>query len=122
MWLYTKLGFFSIVHKPPCKKDELLVRTRCREDLEALSKKLNQSSDFKGTIIESSNSDYAYRMVVPRSILAPFMAAMVMNLDYRNFKATIPYNDQPRHEAYFKCWEVMNEWQGKVDHRIKKNE
>jgi len=112
MWLYTKLGFFSIVHKPPCKKDELLVRTRCRGDLDALSKKLSQTSDFIGVIIESKDSDYAYRMVVPRSILAPFMAAMVMNLDYRNFKATISYNDQPRHEAYFKCWEVMNEWQG----------
>jgi len=114
MWLYTKLGFFSIVHKPPCKKDELLVRTRCREDLEALSKKLAQNSNFCGTIIESEDSDYAYRMVVPRSILATFMAGLMEKLDYRNFKATIPFNDQLRHEAYFKCWEVMNEWQGRV--------
>ena len=80
MWLYTKLGFFSIVHKPPCKKDDLLVRTRCRADLEALSKKLFQSSDLKGEIIESKDSDYAYRMVVPRSILAPFMASLVKAL------------------------------------------
>jgi len=65
MWLYTKLGFFSIVHKPPCKKDELLVRTRCREDLESLSKKLSQTNDFKGVIIESKDSDYAFRLVVP---------------------------------------------------------
>ena len=113
MWLYTKLGFFSIVHKPPCRKDELLVRTRCREDLKALSKKLSETSDFKGAIIESPDADYAYRMVVPRSILAPFMASL-MNLDYANFKATIPYNDGPRHEAYFKCWKVMDEWQGKM--------
>jgi len=111
MWLYTKLGFFSIVHKLPCKKDELLVRTRCREDLESLSKKLSQTSDFKGVIIESKDSDYAYRMVVPRSVLASFMTSLMMNLDYANFKATIPYNDEQRHEAYFKCWEVMNEWQ-----------
>ena len=55
MWLYTKLGFFSIVHKPPCKKDELLVRAMCREDLEALSKKLSPTSDFKGEIIESKD-------------------------------------------------------------------
>jgi hypothetical protein len=117
MWLYTKLGFFSIVHKPPCKKDELLVRTRCKEDLEVLSQKLSQTSDFKGVIIESTDSDYAFRMVVPRSILAPFMASLIENLDYKNFKATIPYNDQARHEAYFRCWEVMNERQGKVNHR-----
>ena len=79
-----------------------------------MSKKLSQTSDFMGVIIESIDSDYAYRMVVPRLLLATFMTGMMMNLDYANFKATIPYNDGPRHEAYFKCWEVMNEWQGKL--------
>ena len=61
-----------------------------QEDLEALSKKLSQTSNFKGTIIESPDADYAYRMVVPRSILAPFMAGLIEELDYGNFKATIP--------------------------------
>jgi hypothetical protein len=72
MWLYTKLGFFSIVHKPPCKKDELLVRTRCHQDLEALSKKLFQTNDFKGQIIEAPNSDYAFRMSVSDQPRSPF--------------------------------------------------
>jgi hypothetical protein len=114
MWLYTKLGFFSIVHKPPCKKDDLLVRTRCREDIEALSKKLSLTSEFEGAIIESKDSDYAYRMVVPRSVLAPFMADLITNLDYANFKGTIPYNDRMRHDAYYKCWKAMDEWQGRM--------
>jgi hypothetical protein len=114
MWLYTKLGFFSIVYKTPCKKDELLVRARCRQDLEALSKKLTESNDFKGKIIESKDSDYAYRMVVPRSVLAPFLAELMKNLDYANFKGTIPYNDRLRHAAYFKCWDAMLEWQEKL--------
>ena len=114
MWLYTKLGFFSIVYKTPGKKDELLVRARCRQDLEALSKKLSQARDFQGEIIESKDSDYAYRMVVPRSILAPFMADLMKNLDYANFKGTIPNSDQLRHGAYFKCWDAMYEWQEKL--------
>ena len=114
MWLYTKLGFFSIVYKTPCTKDELLVRTRCRQDLEALSKKLSQGGGFKGAIIESRDSDYACRMVVPRSVLAAFMADLMKNLDYANFKGTIPYNDRLRHSAYFKCWDAMNEWQDKL--------
>ncbi len=118
MWLYTKLGFFSIVHKLPCKKDELLVRTRCREDLEALSKKLSLIKDFNGTIIDSPNSDYAYRMVVPRSILALFMAGLIEELDYGNFKATIPHSDQARHDAYYKCWKAMDAWQGKMRKQI----
>ena len=90
MWLYTKLGFFSIVHKPPCKKDELLVRARCREDIDALSNELSKAGNFKGTVIESKDSDYVYRMVVLKSILAPFMAHLMEGLDYGNFKATIP--------------------------------
>jgi hypothetical protein len=114
MWLYTKLGFFSIVYKTPCTKDQLLVRTRCRQDLEALSKKLSQSSDFKAEIIESKDSDYAFRMVVSKSVLAPFMADLIKNLDYANFKGTIPYNDRFRHDAYFKCWDAMYEWQEKL--------
>jgi hypothetical protein len=118
MWLYTKQGFFSIVHKPPCKKDELLVRTRCREDIEALSQKLLQSNNFNGTIIKSPNSDYAYRMAVPRSILAPFMADLMEELDYSNFKATIHHRDRLRHDAYLKCWEAMWAWQGKIKRKL----
>lgn len=59
-------------------------------DLKELSKKLSQTSDFKVAIIESEDSDYAYRMVVPRSILATFMVGLIINLDYKNFKAMIP--------------------------------
>ena len=92
-------GFFSIVHKPPCKKDELLVRAMCRTDLQSLSKKLSQTSDFKGEIIESEDSDNACRMVVPRSILAPFMAGLMEEFDYGNFKATLPHMDRLRHDA-----------------------
>lgn len=66
------------------------------------------------TIIESPNSDYAYRMVIPRSILAPFMAGLIDELDYGNFKATIPHSDRLRHDAYYKCWKAMDEWQGKM--------
>lgn len=60
------------------------------------------------SMVNADDSDYAFRMVVPRSILEPFMASLIMNLDYAYFKATIPYNDGPRHESYFKCWEMMN--------------
>ena len=50
----------------------------------------------------------------PRSILTPFMAGLIEELDYGNFKATLPSSDRLRHESYFKCWEVMSEWQGKL--------
>jgi hypothetical protein len=112
MWLYTNnLGFYSVVHKPPCKKDELLVRARCKDDIEKLKGLLSDKFNFSGKVINSPKADYAYRMIVPRDIWAAFMARTAMELDYDNFKDTIPNKDHLRHEAYFRCWEAMYEWQ-----------
>lgn len=111
MWLYLQEGFYSIVHKPPCKKNEILVRARCREDIEKLKGLLSDKYEFSGKIIESPKADYAYRMIVSREIMAAFMATTAMELDYDNFKDTIPSSDTLRHDAYFDCWEAMYEWQ-----------
>jgi len=44
MWIYAKTGFYSVVHKPPCREDELLVRVRCKDDIDKLQKNcLNQN-------------------------------------------------------------------------------
>ena len=40
MWLYLKIGFYSVVHKMPCKDNELFVRTRSKEDIDKLQKLL----------------------------------------------------------------------------------
>ena len=53
-------------------------------------------------------------MVVSRSILAPFMAGLMEELDYENFKANLPGSDHLRHDAYYKCWKAMDEWQGTI--------
>lgn len=60
---------------------------------------------------------HAYKIVVPRSILASFMASLIDGLDYGNVKATIPHSDRLRHDAYYKCWKVMDEWQGRMRKR-----
>ena len=125
MWLYTTQGFYSIVHKPPCKKDELLVRARCKEDIEKLGTLLRDKLKFNGKIIESPKADYAYRMIVPRETWASFMASTAMELDYGNFKDTIPIKDHLRHDAYFDCWKVMYDWQKdlkKFDREKNKND
>jgi len=45
---------------------------------------------IRGTVIESKDSDYAYRLVVPRSILASFFAIPIEELDYGNSKGDPP--------------------------------
>jgi hypothetical protein len=111
MWLYLKDGFYSIVHKPPCQKDELLVRTRSKVDIDKLQKQLKEKYQFDGEVMATPKADYSYRMVVPRNIIAAFLSAAVMELDYDNFKNTIQGKDYRRHDAYMICWEAMYEWQ-----------
>jgi hypothetical protein len=111
MWLYLKTGFYSVVYKPPCKEDELLVRVRCKDDIEKLQKLLKTEYQFNGRVIESPKSDYAYRMIIPRAIFASFMAHAAIELDYDNFKNTVRGKDFQRHDAYMRCWEAMYEWQ-----------
>jgi len=40
------------------------------------------------------------------------MDGLIGELDYGNFKATIPRSDWLRHDAYYKCWKAMWAWQG----------
>lgn len=111
-WFFLKeIGFLSVVHKQPCNKDELLVRTRCKVDIQKLQKLLKTKYQFDGEVIETPKADYPYRMVVPREIFASFMANVTKNIDYDNFKNTVPRIDYKRHEAYFRCWNALYEWE-----------
>jgi hypothetical protein len=99
MWVYLKEGFYSIVHKPPCREDELMVRVRCRHDLDKLKKMLKAEYAFNGVITDLPHADYAYRMIVPRKTLSSFLANVAMVRDYDNFKNTIGRNDYRRSDA-----------------------
>jgi len=51
MWIFTRDGFFSAVFDKYCKRGELMIRSRCKNDLDRLSKKLRGYSD-KPAILE----------------------------------------------------------------------
>lgn len=115
MWLFLKdAGFFSIVEKDDCQKGEVVVRARCRADIDKLRKGLLIGYGFKGKVIETPTADYACRMYVPKEIMAGYLSKAVMEIDYDNFKDTIPSKDRLRHDAYFDCWEAMYRWQGRI--------
>lgn len=114
MWLYLKSGFFSVVQNRECKKGELVVRARCRDDIETLRTRLLKDYGFDGKVIDSPKSDYAHRMYVPKDVLAKFVASAVTEINYPNFKDTIPMTDKLRHEVYFDCWDAMFNWQRRL--------
>lgn len=102
MWLFTKDGFFSIVHKD-CGADEVLVRARVRVDL----KRLIDSMGVEVKILKNVGSDYQFRIVVKKSDFASYVTQYVNSLDYDNFKNTLQRGDSLRHSAYTGVWVSM---------------
>jgi hypothetical protein len=98
MWLNLKTGFYSVVQKAPCKENELLVRARCKVDIDKLQELLKTKYHFNGRVLDTPEADYAYRMIVPRKIFASFISIAVNDLVHDDFKNT-------------KSWDAMNEWQ-----------
>lgn len=101
MWVNLRTGFYSVVHKPPCKEDELLIRAHSRDDLENLHQLLKRKYKFNGTVEDTPQSDYAYRMIIPKKTLATFMAVAVNELVPESFK-------------YTKSWEANCAWQRRL--------
>jgi len=95
MWICTNRGFFSAVHKG-CKPNELVVRARRPGDLEAV---------FPGCkVVKSTNTDYAFRAVLPRARVAEVISAEIMGIQYENFKNSV--RDDDLHSAYNQFWNV----------------
>lgn len=110
MWIFMNDSFFSIVkHKE--HDDVLVVRARIEGDLERLL------PGQKYRIFKTPNSDYRYRMFVPRSVIAGIIRDRVANIDYCNFKDSVgtnTENDNLRKKSYMEVWSVMFGLQEKI--------
>ena len=104
MWLYTRDGFYSVVHDDYCNAGELMVRARVIEDLERLLKKLSIGD---ADILVIKNSDYRYRVKLDSEQWTSYVAREAANIDYPNFKNSVAADDPDRSSAYMKCWEAM---------------
>jgi hypothetical protein len=110
MWHIDKNGAYSIVKKH-CEPDELLVRARVLDDLKRLAEKLNIPETG---IIETPRADYLYRMTIKASAFAEYLKAMVLAIDYRNFKTSLPFDtqmDKKRAQSYAHVWSALHELQ-----------
>ena len=103
MWIFNKDGFFSAVeHRDD--PDQLMVRARCREDIERLAKSLGAE------VVHTPNADYAYRITVSKAAFADYMRDAVMDLDYSNFKDACAGHGT-RSRAYMDVWSAMRRLQ-----------
>lgn len=120
MWIFTKYGFFSAVcarqddatYGHPVDPDRIMVRARRRNHLERL---LNRFTDLTADtpIHQSTESDYRYRVFLPKPVWANLVQQLAIETDYDNFKskAADEFADEDiAHEygdALHDVWNVM---------------
>ncbi|MCL5670049.1 MAG: hypothetical protein M1423_01935 [Acidobacteria bacterium] len=109
MWIVTNFGFFSVVQKPG--DDQLTVRARVRQDLEALRGKYIPDL---GEILENAGTDYQYRVKVRREVFAEAMKSIVLDIDYSNFKNSVAKKQGHNrahvyHDLWSSLWRISEE-------------
>ena len=91
MWIFTSNGFFSVGEDArkdiPGHKDNLMVRARFRGDLHRAFGPLIKELGAK--VHKTQNRDYLYRAYLPKDKFAAYMAKLVSEINYNDFKPTI---------------------------------
>lgn len=118
MWLFTQYGFYSVV----CARDllgnpsrvdpnTLMVRARSRQHIESLQKRFPQLASLP--IGDTANTDYRFRIVVPKPIWVEVAQELASEVDYGNFKdrAHSQSGDDRYVDALHDVWEVMERLQ-----------
>jgi hypothetical protein len=122
MWIFTKHGFFSAVcarkgdgkHGQPVDPDRIMVRARLRSHLKAIKERF---PDLLGEceVQESAGTDYAFRLIVPKSAWVRVLAGLAEETDYDNFKSVVARHQGKPGAAYehslHDVWSVMHKLQ-----------
>lgn len=96
MWLFTQYGFFSVVCArqgrgavgQPVDLDRMMVRSRSKEHLVALQQRFEPQLG-ESPIVETDNSDYRYRIFIPKIAWNTIQSALADEIDYDNFKSAV---------------------------------
>lgn len=95
MWLLMNKSYMSVVENRN-KKDELLVRARVEGDIDRV---------FPGVkVVKGAGSDYLYRAYISKEVVAEAIRRQILNINYSNFKDSVPWEDEARHDAYLDVW------------------
>lgn len=109
MWLFTKYGFFSVVEVTG-EPTKIQVRARLRKDIEAIAELAWEATSNRPKIIESKDSDYRFRVVLPRNDWYELGQFLITDIDYSNFKGKVlcPGTEPARSRAYHHVWSTMS--------------
>ena len=121
MWIFTRYGFFSIACATSADgtidMDTVMVRSRLREHLLSLKARFPETELGKAEIQSSDQTDYRYRIVLPKATWVAALAELATEQTWSNFKnetnrfsramkAASAYVD-----ALHRIWDVMHRLQ-----------
>lgn len=103
MWIFTTLGFFSLVQKPGTK--HLTIRARAKGDLDAL--RVRYLPSLSATT-SKAGTDYPWRATADHAAFAEAMKQMVLDVTYPNYKnAVAAAQGRARAQAYHDVWAAL---------------
>ena len=117
MWIASVTGWYSAVcprsddgRGREIEADKIMVRARAFGHLHALQRRFPALAGAE--IIVTPRADYRYRLIVPKAVWAKVVAAMVMEVDYDNFKDAAAREQGPDERGYVgalhRVWSVMH--------------
>jgi len=109
MWIFLNNAYLSIVRHRDLP-DQLLVRARYKEHIKAAFP--------HASVIETPDADYLFRAVVHEAAVADAICGAIMDIDYDNFKNSIP--DDRYHTACLNVWTTMYTYQQRGSRNAKK--
>ena len=103
MWLFTTIGFFSVVRKDG--EPNLTVRARSSADLDRL--RTNFMPELSATI-SKAGTDYPFRATISQQAFAKGMALIGESIDYHNFKDEVAETmGAERAHTYHHVWSAL---------------
>jgi hypothetical protein len=110
MWIFTPSGFLSVVQDTR-HPGALLVRARCREDIDAFADAVRQQqAGTRPAVQKTSTRDYRWRCTVSRAVFNRWLYEQGKAVNYPNFKARV-HGEPDRDRAYGRVWQVMRDFQ-----------
>jgi hypothetical protein len=103
MWIFTTVGFFSVVQKSG--NSFLTVRARVASDLDRLREKYMPELS---RAIKGQGTDYPYRATISHEDFAKGMEKIVKDIRYSNFKAEVEAKMGSKRESiYLEVWRTL---------------
>jgi hypothetical protein len=120
MWVFTRYGFYSIAcaskSDGSLDNQRVMVRARCIVHLRSLQERFPALAG--GEIIELSQHDYRYRLIIPKKSWTTIIGELAQEQEWSNFKSEAAKYEGKSGRGYVdalhKVWSVM--------HRLQENE